>query len=219
MGFSRLSTKELIKHLRSQHKTAEKSSLLEVAKIDEPKFKMRKVDFFFKSKKQSLGQLLIQLTAVDGLTFNQIATSKRLRRAFKADGYDLARSRKKIRDLVIQHREDMIKIIRGELNAIKLRDGRFSITFDESTSMRNRRYLNINVHFQGGFCSLGMIRMQGSLNAAKTIKLVQKRLQLFGLDLNKDVVANVTDGASLMVKFEKDTCFEHVTYYAHAIHL
>ena len=57
------------------------------------------------------------------------------------------------------------------------------------------------------------------MNAAKAIKLVEKRLQLFDLNLNKDVVATTTDGASLMVKFGKDTCPEHVTCYAHAIHL
>ena len=78
--------------------------------------------------------------------------------------------------------------------------------------------MNINVHFQGDFCSLGMIRIHGSLNAAKTIKLDEERLLLFGLDLNKDLVATIKYGASLMVKFGKDTCPEHVTYYAHAIH-
>ena len=79
--------------------------------------------------------------------------------------------------------------------------------------------MSINVYFQGGFRSLGMIRIQGSLNAAKAIKLVEERLHLFGLDLNKDMVATVTDGAILMVKFGKETCPEHVTCYAHAIHL
>ena len=83
------STKELITHLKSQHKITVKSSRVEVAKIVEPKFKMRKVDSFFKSKNQSLGEVVSQLTAIDGLTFIQIATSKQLRRAFKADGYDL----------------------------------------------------------------------------------------------------------------------------------
>ena len=81
----------------------------------------------------------------------------------------------------MKQREDIVKTIRGELNAIKLRDGRFSITFDESIFMRNRRYMNINVHFQGGFRSLGMIRIQGSLNAVKAIKLVEEQLQLFVL--------------------------------------
>ena len=37
--------------------------------------------------------------------------------------------------------------------------------------------------------------------------------------MNKDVVATTTDGASLMAKFGKDACPEHVTCYAHAIHL
>ena len=111
----------------------------------------------------------------------------------------------------MKQREDIVKIIRGELNAIKLRDGRFSISFDESTFMRNCRYLNINVHLGGGFRSLGMIRIQRSLNAAKAIKLVEERLQLFGLDLNKDVITTATDGAYLMVKFGKDTCPEQVT--------
>ena len=173
----------------------------------------------FKPEKQSLSELVGKLTALDGLTFNQIATSERLRRAFKADGYDLPRSHKGVRDLVMKQREDIVKTIRGELNAIKLKDGHFSITFDEVTSMKNRRYMNINDHFQDGFLSLGVIRIQGSLNATKAIKLVEERLQLFGLDLNKDVVASVTDGASLMVRFGKDTCPEHVTCYGHAIHL
>ena len=70
------SMKGLITHLKSQHKIAVKSSRMEVAKIDEPKLKMQKVDSFFKSEKQSLGELVSQLTAMDGLTFNQIATSK-----------------------------------------------------------------------------------------------------------------------------------------------
>ena len=90
------SAKGLITHLKLQHKIAVKSSRVEVAKIDEPKLKMRKVDFFFKSKKQSLGKLVSQLTAIDKLTFNQIVTSERLRRAFKAEGYHLPRSHKKV---------------------------------------------------------------------------------------------------------------------------
>ena len=64
------STKELIMHLKLQHKIAVKSSRVEVAKIDEPKFKIQKIDSFFKPNKQSLGKLVSQLTAIDGPTFN-----------------------------------------------------------------------------------------------------------------------------------------------------
>ena len=50
-------------------------------------------------------------------------------------------------------------------------------------------------------------------------KLVKERLQLFGLDLHEDVVATVTDGASLTVKFGQDTCPEHMTCYAYVVDL
>ena len=65
------STKELITHLKSQHKIAIKSS----RRLEES---MLKIDSFFKPEKQSLGKLVRKLTALDGLTFNQIATSARL---------------------------------------------------------------------------------------------------------------------------------------------
>ena len=45
------STNGLITHLKLQHKIAVKSSRVEVAKIDEPKLKMRKIDSVFKSEK------------------------------------------------------------------------------------------------------------------------------------------------------------------------
>ena len=62
-----------------------------------------------------------------------------------------------------------------------------------------------------------MIRIQGNMNRAKAMKQVEKRLECFSLDLNKDVVATTTDGASFTVKFEKKTSPHCVTCYAHTI--
>ena len=78
--------------------------------------------------------------------------------------------------------------------------------------------MNINCHFQGGFHSLGLVCINGSMDTKKAIKLVEDRLNCFGLDLNTDIVAMITDGASLMVKFGKETSPLHVICYAHAIH-
>ena len=210
------STKGLIIHLKSKHKI-EVKSCLDIE--DRPKPKIRKIDSFFKSKKPSLEEILSQLTAVDGLTFNQIARSERLHRAFKADGYVLPKSHQHVRNLVIKNFENVKKLVKEELDEIKLNNGRFSITFDESTSARSRRYMNINCHFQGGFHSLGLVRIHGSMDTKKAIRLVEDRLNCFGLDLNTDIVAMITDGASLMVKFGKETSPLHVICYAHAIHL
>ena len=57
---------------------------MEASAEDQQKCKVRKIDSFFKLKKPSL-ELLGHLTAVDGFTFNQIATSERLCQTFKAE--------------------------------------------------------------------------------------------------------------------------------------
>ena len=67
------STKGLIIHLKSKHKI-EVKSCLDIE--DRPKPKIRKIDSFLKSKKPSLEEILSQLTAVDGLTFNQLPEVK-----------------------------------------------------------------------------------------------------------------------------------------------
>ena len=51
--------------------------------------------------------------------------------------------------------------------------------------------MNSNVHYQGGLLSLGLIRIQGSMNATKAIRLIKEQLQLICLELNKDVVCAV----------------------------
>ena len=62
--------------------------------VTETLFRKRKTDSHFKKdRRKSLGEVVAKLMAVDGLTFNQIASSKLLRRAFVADGYSLPSSR------------------------------------------------------------------------------------------------------------------------------
>ena len=55
--------------------------------------------------------------------------------------------------------------------------------------------------------------------ASKTIELITKKLDSFGLNLDKYIVASVTDGASLMKKIGYDAKPEHQMCYNHAIHL
>ena len=62
--------------------------------VTEPPFKKRKIDLYFKKdRRESLGEVVAKLVAIDGLAFNQIASSKLLRRAFAADGYSISSSR------------------------------------------------------------------------------------------------------------------------------
>ena len=77
---------------RSKHQIHMESSLQK--SVTEPSFKNRKIDSYVKKdRRESLGEVVAKLVAVDGLAFNQSASSKLLRRAFAADGYSLPSSR------------------------------------------------------------------------------------------------------------------------------
>ena len=96
----------------------------------------------------------------------------------------------------------------------------FSLSFDEWTSVRNRRYMVVNVHeFGGHFWCLGLIRVSGSMPAEKCVDLLKERLLQFGLSLDKDIVGMCTDGASLMKKVGKLTNAEHQLCWAHGVYL
>ena len=87
---------------------------------------------------------------------------------------------------------------------------RFSVSLDEYTSVNSRRYLNIIVHKGGGsFWNLGLVKIDGAMPAEKAVEAVQNKLSEFGLDLEKHVVACVTNGASVMVKFGKIIDCDH----------
>ena len=95
----------------------------------------------------------------------------------------------------------------------------FSISFDESTSVQNHRYLNINLHNATNFQSLCVVRINGSMNTEKAIQFVRDCLEKFHLNLENDIVATITDGARVMIKFGKTTTAIHIACLAHAIHL
>ena len=53
---------------------------------------------------------------------------------------------------------------------------RFSISVDEYTSCRNRRFMNINLHTKDEFWKIGMQRITGSLPAENVVELVRNKL-------------------------------------------
>ena len=89
-------------------------------------------------------------------------------------------------------------------------DFRFSVTMDEYTSVRCRRYMNINIHSQNDVINLGLIRMRDSCGAEKIFQLLEKQLAHFGItNMQTSIVSIVSDGASVMKKlgeiFQLDT--------------
>lgn len=101
----------------------------------------------------------------------------------------------------------------GELKAQK-----FSLTLDEWTSIRNRRYLNINIHSNSTFFNLGLILISGKCPAEEIERLTEIKLNEFNLSMT-DIVAATIDGAAVMVKFGRSISAMHQQCYNHAFHL
>jgi hAT family C-terminal dimerisation region len=94
-----------------------------------------------------------------------------------------------------------------------------SITVDEWTDPRMRRFFNVTIHSATKQFVLGLVLIEGSCTSEKTSELVRQRLFEFGVKLDTDVVASTHDGASVMVKYGRIIEVESQLCYNHAIHL
>lgn len=177
--------------------------------------------FLLKSAENSLEATLARMIARDGLTFRVFVASPDLRSAMMAKGFsNLPKSAVTVQKLVMSHGDTLRSLTSAELAHRKALGKRFSVTFDEWTSTRNRRYMNVNVHYGGSeFWNLGLVRVKGSMPAEKCVDLLTTKLNVFGLDVERDIVSICTDGASVMVKVGNLLKAEHQLCFAHGVHL
>jgi len=175
----------------------------------------------YMQRENTLQSTIARMTARDGLPFRLFATSPDLRKCLMARGFgNLPTSSETVKKMVMDEGRSVRSVVINELARKKREGQRFSLTLDEWTSGRNRRYMNINVHEKGGaFWSLGLIRATGSMPATKCVSLIELKLSEFGLSLADDIVCIVTDGASVMVKVGNLTETEQQLCYAHAVQL
>ena len=70
-----------------------------------------------------------------------------------------------------------------------------------------------------GFDCLGLGRANGSLPAPRLVELVDEHLKRFDIDMKKDIVCAVTDGASVMGVFDGLIPCLHLKCMCHAVNL
>ena len=164
--------------------------------------------------------IVSQLAAVDSFSIHSIGKSKFIRESLSAKGLRLPSWDSDIMNLIHHEYNDIQKQIKTEIE-IKLNgDFRSSVTMDEYTSVRCRRYMNINIHCQNGVINLGIIRMRDSCDAEKNFQLLEKQLAHFGItNMQTSIVSIVSDGASVMKKLGKISQLDHQHCYAHGVHL
>lgn len=217
------STKGLHTHLRTIHNidTRRKDDDETTALTSQPETKKRKLtDFFATKDDNSLQAMVSRMVARDGFPFKVFVTSNDLRSALRAKGFELPKSEHSFRKMTMDY---AMKIRSYNLQEIQqeIKEGRkFSVSFDEWTSIRGRRYMNVNVHGNSlKFWNLGLVRILGSMPAEVCVDLLKKRLEKYSLCLTKDIVCIVTDGASVMVKVGKLIAAEQQLCLVHGIQL
>lgn len=146
------------------------------------------------------------------------STSEDLQYLFEKANYTLSSSPNSIKTLVVkfaaQRKNDLIGILKQDLKTAAL-----SMTMDEWTSTRNRRYTNVNVHKQGRHNNLGLIRIIGSCDALRFCSMLHQLLGEYGIDPKRHICGITTDGAAVMKKFQDIMPTTPQLCFAHAIHL
>ena len=178
-------------------------------------------DYFniIKTIDDSFPAVLARLTARDCLSFKKICTSYDLQQLFKSKGYDCPKFPKTIKKMVLQYGDKIRKQIVTELSERIARGELFSLTFDEWTSLKNRRFMNVNVHsYDNVFWNLGLVRIKGSMPAEKCITYLQNTLKEFSI-AKENIISITTDGAAVMEKVGRlldvnhQLCLAHGTSY------
>ena len=89
--------------------------------------------------------------------------------------------------------------VKQHLAKMKVDGVHFSLTFDERSVINSKRYMTINIHgTYPSWHNLGMIRVWDRSQHRFSLKIVELLLVEFGVAIDADIVAMVTDGASIM---------------------
>jgi hypothetical protein len=215
------STNSIRSHLKSHKVVLNKRKATDVEpQCSKAKVNKQKITNYFPKKIDcSLEAIISRLIAKDGLPYSKICTSFDLRMLLDdKDIKNVPKSPNKVRNIVFGYADKMRQAIITDISN-RLKEGEvFSATMDEWTSVRNRRYMNINIHASTEYWNLGLIRVKGSMPAEKCVDLIGEKLKQFGLSIDQ-IVAMTTDGASVMKKVGRLIPSQHQICIIHGLHL
>ena len=84
---------------------------------------------------------------------------------------------------------------------MKLRNVRFNISFDEWTSFKNKKFMNVMIYYENEYDNLGLVKIEGKCSVERIVEIIEKRLFEFDLNVSTDIVCATTDGAGVIEKY------------------
>ena len=172
-------------------------------------------------KRTGLDKIVSKLAAVDGISVRTITRSKFIRESIAKRGFKLPKNETDVMKLIRHHFKAMKNKMIGEL-AEKIRNNlRFSLTLDEWTISRTKKYVNVILHGAPNEepYNLGLVRIFGSCTSTLLLEVVTHHLASFELNYEQHIVGTTGDGASLMVKFGKECPTFYQLCLSHGVHL
>lgn len=124
---------------------------------------------------------------------------------------------KLVHDDYDEKKNKMIAEIKGKLeNGVK-----FSMSVDEYTTVRGRRFFGVNLHGSDDKTTMktGLVRILGSCSALKMVEEMERHLADFGITMAKDIVGSTQDGAAVNKKYIRHTNVIGQFCLNHALHL
>ena len=211
------STSTMKYHLIKIHKVHIPASEDQSEEPPAKKVKQSKITAFV--KQQSFEEVMAELAAKDGFTFHAIANSSFICKSLTLQGLQVPRDPKTVAKMVLMFANDKKHDMAKEIEAMIQYGKRFSASLDEYTSIKNRRLASVNLHSKDKYYSLGLVSIDGPLNAACATELLREKLLEFKVSLDSHIVAMVSDGAAMMLKMGHEILAEHQVCLAHGMHL
>ncbi|XP_073817273.1 zinc finger BED domain-containing protein 4-like [Musca autumnalis] len=213
------STSGLIRHLKGIHSTIINNK----ENSESPPKKTRVIQSTldkYTSKKDSLCVVVGKLAAVDGMSIRTITRSSFIRESMSIQGFHLPKTERDIQQLIILHFTEVKSCMKIDIESMLNKRQRFSLVMDEWTSIKHRKYLNICLlGDEKTFFNLGMIYIPGKSGANEIRDLLDYRLQEYGISLENQIVATITDGPNVMKKIVNNSPANGIFCLSHAIHL
>ena len=104
-------------------------------------------------KYKTLEETIARLCAEEGFSYKKIATSDFLKRALKRamkkffPSENIPASRRAVKRYLRSYYEKTVEETKSMISSLKKTGNKFSATLDEWTSLKNVRFINVNIHF------------------------------------------------------------------------
>lgn len=210
------STSGLHRHLTGVHSYRR---LMPIASPIKSPLKQTNLIGFAKKNINTMEEELAKLACDDGLSINQIKKSKFIKKSFNLIGFRLPDSGNTIMRMIYTYGDEIKSYYIDRINHFLKIGNKISISIDDWSSLKTRKYMNIHLYSNDFNLSLGLIRLLEHNPSFKYVDILKTKLLEYNIKICEDVISLTSDGCSTMLALGKLISPIHVVCMSHGIHL